>query len=134
MTENRAIFLDSILLCLRNDGIIDYEITFDSDEQRVSELTYLTNRLFIQPLAMHFEDELLRFEITRRGTEFYANGGFQSEYRNEQNIIFDRYLERKSKKWAIINSKWSLAISILAFVLSIIALFKDEIMGIFLKK
>ena len=134
MTENRAIFLDSILLCLRNDGIIDYEITFDSDEQRVSELTYLTNRLFIQPMAMHFEDELLRFEITRRGTEFYANGGFQSEYRNEQNIIFDRYLERKSKKWAIINSKWSLAISILAFVLSIIALFKDEIMGIFLKK
>ncbi|WP_343320313.1 hypothetical protein [Sphingobacterium multivorum] len=130
MTEEKAKRLDNIMLQLRSKKSIS-DIEFKNSVEQFNITNELLERQFIQqvnnPMGKRYTDHF----ITESGANFSATGGFLKEYESYIHYNEDRKLDRSSKKWAIINAKWSLGLSIVAIVISIIALLKDLLMELF---
>lgn len=131
MTEQRARELDEILNELTNNygrKELDIHRNDDSKTEEYTNYNYLDSIGVVT--LVRSSGKLRMASITEKGKLLRLSGGFIEQYNREKVKESDRQLDNKSKEWSIINSKWSLGISILSLVISLIALFKDELVRI----
>jgi len=126
LSKDKALRLDEILKKINVSRKIEGRINLYEEDEYKDDLIDLEYHSLVKLYKTN--DEIIHVDITVKGKNHLRDGGFTSAYEDAQKKQLATELDEKSKIWSIKSSKWSLGISIGAFILSIISIFKEELL------